>query len=159
MTIVLPLKHYKILLSTAGIAYENTYDMREDYSLCSRKEDDALNRRIDCTEIAALLVFNTKKYSCAMLIKSTACRCLPARGAPSIGTNTIGKLLLARQAQLAVGHELDICAQIFSIAVRSAKLARMRCWLHAVPHARVEGKQKEKRARTTLCSCVIFASE
>ena len=29
MTIVLPLKHYKILLSTARIAYENTYDMRE----------------------------------------------------------------------------------------------------------------------------------
>ena len=28
MTIVLPLKLYKILLSTARIAYENTYDMR-----------------------------------------------------------------------------------------------------------------------------------
>ena len=33
MTIVLPLKHYKILLSTARIAYENTYDMREGYNL------------------------------------------------------------------------------------------------------------------------------
>ena len=29
MTIVLRLKVYKILLDTAGIAYENTYDMRE----------------------------------------------------------------------------------------------------------------------------------
>ena len=37
MTIVLPLKLYKILLYTATILYENTYDMRDFFVLQKRR--------------------------------------------------------------------------------------------------------------------------
>ena len=133
----------KSLLYNARIGYENTYDMREVLSLCSRKEDDALNRRINCTEIAALLVFGHEK---GLVCDAHQDRhgAMPGERAERHSLAQKRALLLARQAHLAAGCELEICAQIFSRAVRSAG-ARMRTAPSAACACR--GQAKRKRAR------------